>query len=49
MDPLATSSFALLDARSNIRLVTDAVHEDDALCLALTCRAFLRACRVLFF
>ena len=38
MDPLAASPFALLDARSNLRLVTDAVHEDDALCLALTCR-----------
>jgi Leucine-rich repeat (LRR) protein len=31
--------FALLDARGSLRLVTDAVHEDDALCLALTCRA----------
>jgi len=31
--------FSLLDARSSLRLVTDAVHEDDALCLALTCRA----------
>jgi hypothetical protein len=33
------SSFALLDTRGSLRLVTDAVHEDDALCLALTCRA----------
>ena len=32
--------FNLLDARGSIRLVTDAVHEDDTLCLALTCRAF---------
>ena len=31
--------FSLLDARGSLRLVTDAVHEDDALCLALTCRA----------
>ena len=31
--------FNLLDARGSLRLVTDAVHEDDALCLALTCRA----------
>jgi hypothetical protein len=31
--------FRLLDARGSLRLVTDAVHEDDALCLALTCRA----------
>jgi hypothetical protein len=40
VDPaLAGSAFALLDGRSNLRLVTDAVHEDDALCLALACRA----------
>ena len=31
--------FSLLDVRGSLRLVTDAVHEDDALCLALTCRA----------
>ena len=31
--------FNLLDARGSLHLVTDAVHEDDALCLALTCRA----------
>jgi hypothetical protein len=31
--------FSLLDARGSLRLVTDVVHEDDALCLALTCRA----------
>ena len=36
---LAGSPFALLDAHSSVRLVTDRVHEDDALCLALTCRA----------
>jgi hypothetical protein len=35
---LAGSSFGMLDAASSLRLVTDAVHEDDALCLALTCR-----------
>jgi hypothetical protein len=39
MDPFATSAFALLDKHSSIRLVTDVVHEDDARCLALTCRA----------
>jgi hypothetical protein len=39
MDALAASPFALLDARGSLRLVTDAVHEDDALCLALACRA----------
>jgi hypothetical protein len=33
------SAFALLDGRGSLRLVTDLVHEDDALCLALTCRA----------
>jgi hypothetical protein len=37
-DPLAASPLGLLDARSNLRLVTDAVHEDDVLCLALACR-----------
>jgi hypothetical protein len=37
-DPLKASPLALLDARSNLRLVTDAVHEDDALSLALACR-----------
>ena len=36
---LAGSPFGLLDAVSSLRLITDAVHEDDALCLALTCRA----------
>ena len=39
MDALATSPFALLDAHGNLRLVTDVVHEDDALCLALVCHA----------
>ena len=39
VDALAASPFALLDARESLRLVTDAVHEDDALCLALACRA----------
>jgi Leucine-rich repeat (LRR) protein len=38
MDALAASPFALLDARGSLRLDTDAVHEDDALCLALACR-----------
>ena len=36
---LAGSPFGLLDAASTLRLVTDLVHEDDALCLALACRA----------
>jgi hypothetical protein len=35
---LAASPFALLDAHGCLRLVTDVVHEDDALCLALVCR-----------
>jgi hypothetical protein len=40
IDPgLAASPFALLDVRGSLRLVTDRVHEDDALCLALACRA----------
>jgi hypothetical protein len=39
MESLAASPFALLDRHSSLRLVTDVVHEDDALCLALTCRA----------
>ena len=36
---LVASPFGLLDNRGSLRLVTDAVPEDDALCLALTCRA----------
>ena len=39
MAALAASPFALLDAHSSLRLVTDVVHEDDALYLALACRA----------
>ena len=39
MDAFATSPFALLDAHGSLRLATDVVHEDDALCLALVCRA----------
>jgi hypothetical protein len=39
MDALAASPFALLDTHGSLRFVTDAVHEDDALCLALACRA----------
>jgi hypothetical protein len=35
---LAGSPFALPDARGSLRLVTDVVHQDDALCLALACR-----------
>jgi Leucine-rich repeat (LRR) protein len=48
MDALATSPFALLDAHGSISLVTDAVHEDDALCLALACRAMRDALGVRF-
>jgi hypothetical protein len=33
------SPLGLLDARCNLCLLTDAVHLDDVLCLALTCRA----------
>jgi hypothetical protein len=36
---LADSTFALLDGRGSLHLVTNAVHNDDTLCLALTCRA----------
>jgi hypothetical protein len=41
MDPLTTSPLTILglDARSSLRFVTDLVHEDDVLCLALACRA----------
>ena len=39
VDALAASAFALLDKRGSLRFVTDVVHEDDALCLALACRA----------
>jgi hypothetical protein len=34
---VAASPFAMLNDRNLLRLVTDAVHEDDALHLALTC------------
>jgi hypothetical protein len=39
VDALAASPFALLDKRGSLRFVTDVVHEDDALYLALACRA----------
>ena len=39
VDGLAASTFALLGERGSLRFVTDVVHEDDALCLALACRA----------
>jgi hypothetical protein len=39
MDALAAGPFAVLDAHGSLRFVTDLVHEDDALCLALACRA----------
>jgi hypothetical protein len=39
MAALAASPLGLLDARGCLRLVTDLVYEDDALCLALACRA----------
>jgi hypothetical protein len=45
MDPLAASPFGLLDARGSLRLATDAVDEDDALCLALACRPLRDAVR----
>ena len=35
MDALAASPLGILTARGCLRLVTDVVHEDDALCLAL--------------
>ena len=35
----AGSPFRLLERHGLLRLVTDIVAEDDALCLALTCRA----------
>jgi hypothetical protein len=31
MDALAASSFGVLDAHGSLRLVTDAVHEDDGI------------------
>jgi len=39
VDALATSPFAILDKRGSIHFVTDVVHEDDALYLALACHA----------
>ena len=48
MDALAASPFAVLEAHSSLRLVTDAVHEDDALCLALACRPLRDALRARF-
>jgi hypothetical protein len=38
---MSSGCFELLDVRGSLRLVADAVHEDDMLCLALTCRALL--------
>jgi hypothetical protein len=39
-DALAASPSGMLDAHSSrLRLVTDAVNEDDALCVARACRA----------
>jgi hypothetical protein len=45
---LAASPFGLLDASSSLRFVTDVVHEDDVLCLALTCRALRDALWALY-
>ena len=42
------SPFGLLDAHGSLRLVIDLVHEDDALCLALTCRGLRDAVWVCF-
>jgi hypothetical protein len=39
MAALTNSPFGLLDAHSSLHLITDFVHEDDALCLALVCCA----------
>jgi hypothetical protein len=39
MNAFGASPFALLDAHGFLHIVTDVVHEDDALCLALACRA----------
>ena len=39
MAALTNSPFGLLDAYSSLHLITDFVHEDDALCLALVCCA----------
>ena len=38
----------MLDAHGGLHLVTDAVHEDDALCLALVCRPLRVALWALF-
>jgi hypothetical protein len=35
MATLTNSPFGMLDAHSSLRLITDVLHEDDALCLAL--------------
>jgi len=45
---LAASPFGLLDASLSLRFVTDVVHEDDVLCLALTCRALRDALWMLY-
>ena len=48
VDALADSPFALLDKHTCLRCVTDVVNEDDALCLALACRALRDALWVRF-
>jgi hypothetical protein len=45
MDALAASPFAMLDAHGSLRFVTDMVHEDDAPCIVLACRALRSALR----
>jgi hypothetical protein len=39
MAALTNSPFGLLDAHSSLHLITDFVHEDVSLCLALVCCA----------
>ena len=45
---LASSPFALLDTHGSLRLIIDLVPEDDALCLALSCRVMRDALGVRF-
>ena len=46
--PVEGSPFVLLGTRCNLRLVTNAMHEDDTLCLALTYRALRDVLRARF-
>ena len=40
---LEASAFGILDMRCSLELVTDRIAEDDALCLARTCRSLYDA------